>query len=82
MAKFTLDGKHYQISDHIPRGGIEWLMARLHVSTSDAEIRADICSRATKAGWNDALREQACLYALHCHRKNQALYRSVVSGRI
>ena len=62
----------------VPEGSIRWLLGRVHVSTPDAEVEADIrltCSKATEA------QRKACVkYALKCHRENQALYCRVIYG--
>lgn len=68
--------------EYVPQGSINWLMGRVHVSTPDSEIAADITGRLK--GNKNATPEMIadCVeYALHCHRENQALYQSVVTGR-
>jgi len=56
----------------VPKQSISWLLGRVHVSTPDSEVEADIrrrCSALTPAQRN------ACVkYALKCHRDNQALF--------
>lgn len=60
--------------------GVRWLMGRIHVSTPDDEIRADIMQRTKK--WPEMVtREAMVTYALAVHRSNQRLYRQVTRGR-
>lgn len=62
----------------IPEASIRWLIGRVHVGTSDAEIEADMLRRCAKA---TTAQQKACVkYALKCHRENQALYGYVMSG--
>jgi hypothetical protein len=59
---------------------IDWIVGRMHVSTSDADVEADIRARANKAG---ATKEQADDYvrqALKCHHANQREYAYVMGG--
>jgi hypothetical protein len=66
----------------IPKHAINWLVARLHVSTSDDAVKADIRKRCTAAQWTEAKIVEAEKYAVKSHRRNQALYQSVMmSGR-
>lgn len=68
------------VPDYVPRGGINWLMGCLHVSTPDSEIEADITRRLPQATPEQLAK---CVeYAIACHRENQGLYRAVVSGRL
>ena len=69
--------------ERIPVGSTRWLVNRLHVSTSDAEIEADMRRRvADRPDWTPELVAQLVACALECHRENQRLYSDVVSGRI
>lgn len=78
---FTLDGKRYRIPSMFSCSEIERVVNRLHVAARDKEVREEITSRTKgKSGWTEALIEKACLYALHVHRKNQALYHKVTKG--
>jgi hypothetical protein len=62
----------------IPEASIRWLIGRVHVGTSDAEIEADMIRRCSTA---TPQQKRACIkYALKCHRENQALYDHVMSG--
>lgn len=57
-------------------------MGRIHVSTPDAEIEADIRSRLAKnAGITEEMLVECVEYAIACHRENQGLYRSVMTGK-
>jgi hypothetical protein len=68
----------------VPQGSIRWLLGRVHVSTSDAEVEADIRrrlpSKLTAPLITEAQRKACVKYALKCHRENQALYCHVVYG--
>ena len=69
--------------ERIPVGATHWLVNRLHVSTPDEEIEADMRRRvAGRADWTPELVEQLVACALECHRENQKLYSDVMSGRI
>lgn len=58
----------------VPRGDISWLMGRVHVGTTCAEIEADIRKRCTAPGYTESLIKQSVAYALECHRRNRDLY--------
>ena len=64
----------------VPEGSIRWLLGRVHISTPDAEVEADIRRRCSKA--TEAQRKAIVKYALKCHHENQGLYNRVVSGRL
>ena len=67
----------------IPKASIEWLVNRLHVSTSDEDVKRDIRRRARRyPNATEAYIERMAEYAVKCHRKNQVLYSAVVSGRL
>jgi delta 1-pyrroline-5-carboxylate dehydrogenase len=64
-------------------------MGRVHVGMSDAAVEADIreaIEKSLKKNPEWQMREttkRACVaYALQCHRKNQAVYRHVMSGSV
>ena len=74
---------------YVPKQSIAWLMARIHVGTSDAEVAADIRRRFERTmrdscfEKNDVMerRIKACItYALKCHHDNGALYTRVMRG--
>lgn len=65
----------------IPKQCIDWIVGRIHVGTSDEEVKAEIRKRATGPEWTKAKIMEAEMYAIHCHRKNQELYRTVMSGK-
>jgi hypothetical protein len=70
-----------KVPSYVPQGPIRWLMGRVHVGTPDVEIEADIRRRMVK---NNPTEEQmrACVdYALACHRENQGLYHTVMTGK-
>jgi|HubBroStandDraft_1064217.scaffolds.fasta_scaffold34755_1 hypothetical protein len=72
------------VPDYVPQQSIRWLMGRVHVGTSDADIEADMRRRFAKAVANGMTEEQLaeCIaYALACHRENQGLYNAVMTGR-
>ncbi len=76
----TLDGRRVRLPDALPQGQIKWLIARLHVSLEDAEVRAEIAQRAAgNPDWTPALIKAAQDFAVYCHRKNQTLYTKVMS---
>ena len=66
----------------IPKASIEWIVARMHVSESDEYVKTDIRHRCTTNGWTEKSIVQAEVYAVKCHRKNQELYRAVMSGKL
>ena len=64
----------------VPEGSIRWLLGRVHVSTPDSEVEADIRRRCSKTTATEAQRKACVKYALKCHRENQALYCRVIYG--
>ena len=56
----------------VPQASIRWLVGRVHVSTPDAVVEADIRCRCSKA--TEAQRNACVKHALKCHRDNQALF--------
>jgi len=63
----------------VPKASIQWLVARLHVSTPDSEVEADI--RKRMHGHTTVKQTDKCVaYALKCHKHNQALYSHVMRG--
>jgi hypothetical protein len=67
----------------IPKQTIAWIVARFHVNTPDAEIKADILRRTKRCpSWSPDYVKAAQDYAIKCHRQNQALYRDVMTGRL
>jgi hypothetical protein len=81
MKQYERDGIRPKAGD---RQVIRFLMDRLHVSTSDADIEADIRARAARSdmvgptGYVDALVD----YALKIHHENQQTYRDVMGGHL
>jgi hypothetical protein len=60
----------------VPRADISWLMGRVHVGTTAAEIEADIRKRCNAPGYTASLIKQSVAYALECHRRNGDLFRA------
>ena len=66
----------------IPKGQIGWIVDRMHVSTTDDELAAEIRRRADPAkGWTEAKIKAAIRIAIAHHNKNRELYRFVMRGR-
>ena len=63
----------------VPKYSIGWLIARLHVGTSDADIEADLRKRLSKSLLTPAQFKKCLVYALKCHKENQNLYNRVMS---
>lgn len=62
---------------------IGWIVDRLHVGTSDDDVRAAVRGRltgATGAPWAERVIEAAEVIAVAHHRSNQATYRYVMGG--
>lgn len=67
----------------VPRGNLQWLINRLHVSTTDAAIRADIVRRCKEnPDFTVPLINASVRYALIVHHRNQDLYHRVTTGRL
>lgn len=67
----------------VPRGNLRWLINKLHVSTSDEAIEADIRRRCQEnPDFTAALILASVRYALAVHHSNQDLYHRVTSGRL
>lgn len=78
---FTLDGKRRPLPEAVPTQQIEWIVSRLHVGTTDQEVRDEIARRANgNGGWAVPLIRAAADYAVYCHRRNQKLYRFAMTG--
>lgn len=82
MKSFTLDGKRIRVDRASPVDQINRIIDRLHVSTTDEEVKTEIAHRAQFSSTPSApaLVENMQAIALHRHRKNQALYRAVQTG--
>ena len=69
-----------------PRHSIGVIVGRLHVSTSDDEVRSIIQSRVdivrmkNPVGWTPAIVKQCLDFAILAHRANQDLFRRVMGG--
>jgi len=72
--------KRKTISQQVPRGQIDWLLARVNVCTPDEEIAADFAHHATINNASPALIRAVVEYALKRHHKNLADYRAVMRG--
>ena len=69
------------ISDKCPTQSIDYIVNRLHVGTSDAEVEADIRGRATgRDNWTPELIDEAVRYALWRHAENRGQYEGVMGG--
>lgn len=67
----------------IPKGQIEWLINRLHVSATDEEISADMERRMkSDPRFTPSIKKQVIKHALKHHAKNQSLFCKVTTGRI
>lgn len=76
------DGGEAGIDPKIPTGAIEWLVNRMHVSTTDDEVRKEIARRTEgKEEWTPELIKQAQEYAVSVHNRNQDLYTDVMRGK-
>jgi len=62
----------------VPKGAISFIVGRLHVGTSDAEVEANITKRTAKL--TPAQQRKCVAYALKCHHENQGLYDLVMRG--
>ena len=62
----------------VPKGAISFIVDRLHVGTSDAEVEANITKRTAKL--TPAQQRKCVAYALKCHHENQGLYDFVMRG--
>jgi hypothetical protein len=75
LAKAETDSRHdAKWNAKVPRGDIHWLVGRMHVSTPDKDVAADIRSRCNAPGYTPEIVNQSIAYALECHHRNQALY--------
>ena len=78
----TFEEYEKTVPDYVPKGSISWLLGRVHVSTPDSEIEADISNRlATNTKCTPEMLAECIKYAIACHRENQGLYQAVVTGR-
>jgi hypothetical protein len=62
----------------VPKGAISFIVSRLHVGTSDAEVEANITKRTAKL--TPAQQRKCVAYALRCHHENRGLYNRVMGG--
>lgn len=65
----------------LPEAQIRFLVGRLSVGRTDAEVAADIGDRARKQGWPSKEIERAEKLAIKIHHENQDLYGYVMRGR-
>lgn len=63
-------------------GAVGWLVDRLHVSTPDEEVEADMRTRARRASMTPEESSSLVSTALDRHHQNQRDYQAVVSGRL
>lgn len=74
-----------EVDPRVPRAGIRFLVGRVHVSTPDEVVEADIRGRIREGSGDDVDPDlvRACVdYALLCHHNNQGLFEAVMSGRL
>tara|TARA_R110000822_G_scaffold218625_3_gene352977 strand:+ start:543 stop:764 length:222 start_codon:yes stop_codon:yes gene_type:complete len=65
----------------IPKGEIEFLINREHVSVSDSCIEEIIRNRTIgREGWTEAKIKQAVKHAIKTHHENQGLFDYVMKG--
>jgi hypothetical protein len=73
-----------QWDERVPRYAISWLINRVHVGVTDAEIEKSIRERIARsedaAKFTSSLINQSVRYALECHHRNRDLYNSVNRG--
>ena len=67
----------------VPTHATKWFINRLHVSTTDEEIREKMTELIDKAPepFTDYQRRATIRYAIAVHHTNINLYNSVVTGR-
>lgn len=63
------------------KSGLAWIVGNFHVGEPDSVIEADIRRRLEKGNTPKPLITLAVKHAIKTHHKNQALYRSVMTGR-
>lgn len=59
---------------------IRWYINKLHVSTPDEEIVADMARRAERGGYHPIVGLAIVVEALNIHHANQAHYNWVMGG--
>ena len=59
---------------------VSYMVGQLHVSLSDAEVKAHVCSKFKK-GLSKQTIAAACRAAVRVHAKNKKLYQDVMGGR-
>ncbi len=71
-------------SAQIPKSEIEFIVRKMHVGTTDAEVKAEMDRRLRDAptAWTPALKRQAIAYAIKAHHKNQKLYDFAMGSRL
>ena len=58
---------------NIPKGQINFLMGRMHVSSTAAEIEAEIRRRATSPDWTEVYIKRAVKYAIAVNAADKKL---------
>lgn len=61
---------------------VGWLVDRLHVSTPDSEVEADIRARCERAGMTKSATTFAVKAALERHHRNQHFFITVNLGNL
>ena len=64
----------------VPKKAIDWILSRVHVGTSEADVAANIRSRCEKS-MTPVQTERCVAYALKAHATNLKLYQGVMTGR-
>lgn len=70
-----------QWAPEVPRGQIEWLVARLHVSTPDRTIEANMRRRCRKLAATPEVIQEIVDFAILAHAANRDLFAHVMGGR-
>jgi len=70
-----------QWAPETPRTSIKWLVARLHVSTPDAEVEANFRKRCAKIDAPAVLTQEVVDFAILAHAANRDLFVHVMGAR-
>ena len=57
---------------------ISWIMAKVHISTTNKEVIRDFYNRMQGKGYDRSTRKAVYTYALQCHKENINLYNFVM----
>lgn len=64
----------------IPMGQIQWIVSRMHVSTTEAEIETEMRRRMPTSRFSASQIDEGIRHAMQCHRENVTLYHNVQQG--